>query len=406
VKKYILILSLAIATLSQAQTKDSISLGAGYAKQVYYSLQNGEQTTVDLSSWDLAFGTGAQGSVIRFNGATGNLLYTYPKGDVDVWSTVDTVGLSTWSNIYDSDTSWESSAFNKVTNNDFDLGWGVYSMITHLVSGDSIYIAKIGSKYKKFYIDRLQSSVYYLVHADLDGSNEATTAIAKADFKGKNFGYYSFTSNKSLDLEPLANSWDLVFTKYLTELPGYGAYGVTGVLSNKGVGIALVDDGSKINEVKSADFVFGYKINTIGYDWKSYVFADNAYSIEDSSIYVIKDVNGKNWNFELLAFEGSATGKVVFQLMDQSVVGLFDTQVQTSSMHVYPNPVDSGDEFKIDLGENAKVLSVEILNQNGQIVWQSNTADSNIPSTSLNSGYYLVSIQTTESTFTNRLIVK
>ena len=214
-KRVLLIISLAFTSLVNAQTIDSVSLEASYAKQVYYSLEDGEQASVDLASWDLAFGTGSAGSNVRFNSATGSSLYVYANGAVGDWESVDTAGFSGWESIFDSDTAWSVTAFNKVTNSAFDLGWGAYSVITHVVSGDSIYLAKLASgDFKKFYIDRLQSGVYYLVHADLDGSNEETTEINKADYEGKNHGYYSFETNTTLDLEPLADSWDLLFTKY------------------------------------------------------------------------------------------------------------------------------------------------------------------------------------------------
>ncbi len=46
---------------------DSISMGAGYASDVYYSLKNGIVSTVARSGWDIAFSTDPMTSTIIIN---------------------------------------------------------------------------------------------------------------------------------------------------------------------------------------------------------------------------------------------------------------------------------------------------------------------------------------------------
>lgn len=409
-KRLLLILSVTATSLVSAQTKDSIRLESGYAKQVYYSLENGEQARVDLASWDLAFGTSPQGSAIRFNGTQGAELYVYPNGVVSDWETIDTTGISLWESLHDSDTAWSVTAFNKVTANAFDLGWGQYSLITHVVSGDSIYLTKTANgTYKKFYIEKLQSGVYHLVHADLNGDNQETTMISKADFTGKNHGYYAFESNTVLDLEPFADSWDLVFTKYLADYFGDGSlfYGVTGVLMNNGVEVANVVDGSGINEIDTFghNFVFDTKINAIGYDWKTYNFGAEIYMITPSNVYVIKDVDGKNWNFEFLDFS-SDDGTFVFQFLDQSVVGLFGFAEQSSGLELYPNPILAGDRLSIETRNQDAILSVEVLDPQGHKVLQLTEGETSVPTSDLATGWYMVSITTAQGVYSESLIVE
>ena len=145
-----------------------------------------------------------------------------------------------------------------------DLGWGNYSFITHYVTADSLFVVKLPSgSYKKLWIDRLASGVYYFTYADLDGSNEVSETVTKSDFTNKNFAYYSIDSQTELDREPANDSWDLLFTKYTTMLNYGGAqmpYGVTGVLSNAGVEVNKVSGIHKL-EADTTDGSFSSNIS-------------------------------------------------------------------------------------------------------------------------------------------------
>src|SRR5204863_1348220 len=116
----------------------------------------------------------------------------------------------------------------------FDLGWGVYDFVTHIVTGDSVYFIKLSTGfYKKFIIELLTTGVYYFRWADLDGSNETTASLTKSNYSGKFFAYFSIVNNMGIDREPIYNTWDLVFTQYLSITPFI--YKVAGVLSNDSV---------------------------------------------------------------------------------------------------------------------------------------------------------------------------
>lgn len=70
---------------------DSISLGAGNVNQVYYSLTNASEVSVNTDqNWDLAFF--AQGSFeaipVRINDVSGAELYVYPKADIQYWNSL------------------------------------------------------------------------------------------------------------------------------------------------------------------------------------------------------------------------------------------------------------------------------------------------------------------------------
>lgn len=408
-KKILLLTFIISGFVVSSQITEDLSLGIGYESQVYYSLENGVQKTVSLGSWDLAFSTSSFGSSIRFNGATGSELYVYERGTTSAWSTLDTAGLSQQASLYDSDTSWSSTAFNKTSENALDLGWGTYSVITHIVSGDSVYIFKSPSgDYKKFYIERLQSRTYYLVQANLDGSDSSTVQINKNEYSTKNHVYYSFKNKSIIDLEPESDSWDLLFTKYVATLRQGLYYGVTGVLLNTGVTSGKVVDGSTIDEISSSSHNYELKgtLNSIGFDWKSYSFIENKFVLTDSLIFVVKDKQENEWNLEFLSFSGSTSGDLSFNKMLQSkVTGIFNSPFNKNKMSIYPNPVKSGSSIQVATSLGA-IKSYKIYNQDGDILFI--TTDKNQlenKTRELTKGLYLVELQTNNTVEKEKLII-
>ena len=136
--------------------------------------------------------------------------------------------------VYDSDTTWAGGAFNTgKTSNSMDLGWGIYSTITHHVVGDSLFVIKLNNgSMKKLQIESLASGSFNFKYANIDGTNEVNETVSKSSFSGRNFGYYNIRTETEINREPASSSWDFVFTKYVTELFPGTHYGVTGLLSN------------------------------------------------------------------------------------------------------------------------------------------------------------------------------
>src|ERR1043165_9800870 len=164
-KKTLLTLFLASSYIyTNAQVvADTVSVGATYANQVWYSLQNDDQGTAPKNNWDLAFDASGFGSTILINSITGTTLWNYPKADTAGWTTVDTTGVSTRQARYDSDKSWADGAMGRYADpaNANDLDWGVYNLTTHVVTGDSLYIIKLSDgSYRKLCIQTLSGSVY------------------------------------------------------------------------------------------------------------------------------------------------------------------------------------------------------------------------------------------------------
>ena len=397
-KIILLISGFVVSTVIFAQNSQLISLGAGYSNQSFYSFTNGEVANVDNTNWDIAFSVSGMGSAVRINGGYGMELFTYPNGDLNDWSTLDTSGMSSWTSQINSDEYWSLGAFdqNADENEAFDLGWGIYSMITHYITGDSLHVLKwADGSAKKFQLIQLASGTYSFRFADIDGANEVQSSVVKSDFSGKNFAYYSITNDEVIDREPLSESWDLVFTKYVTELyPGMN-YGVTGALSNVGYSVAKAE-GVPVADADYTEETFEEAINTIGYDWKSFNMDTYLYDIEeDLSYFVRKDATGEIWKINFTGFSGSSTGDIEFDTEVVSSLGI-DGLSSSNTFTLYPNPSKqrvvnliyeiSSDEL---LGKGA------VLDMNGLVVYDFSLENGGLRNKTLNlehlaSGAYIV----------------
>ncbi len=363
------LLSVTIASRACAQlTTDSVSLGAGYANQTFYSLENGELSSVDNSNWDIGFSVSGLGYGIRINGASGTELFKYPGGDTSAWNSVDTTGMASWSGLNNSDTAWNTGAFN-IKEEGFNVGWGQYNVITHQIFGDSIFvIALADGSYKKLWIESLVGGVFSFRYADLDGSNEVSATLDKADFDGKVLGYYSLQDDQEVDREP-ADAWDMVFTKYSGEIAPGVVYGVTGVLTNNGVSVAQVSNVGDIEGYNDHGFhSFSSHINVIGYDWKSFNMGTFQFDIEDSLLYFVEEEDGDIWKLVMTGFVGSSSGDVTFQ--KEKIFAVGDEENIKAQYAVYPNPAT--DELYVILPSQASSKDVMMTNLQGSVVYSAN----------------------------------
>ncbi len=323
-------------------TQETISMGTGYGLQTWYTLDGGNNVSQSKTNWDLAFDLSGFGTSIHINSVTGTTLWVYPNGDSAAWSQVDTTGIAGWVPQYNSDTSWSLGAFDQNTNaaNPFDVGWGIYNMTTHVIHGDSLFVIKLtDGSYRKLMIERMASGTYHFRYALLNGDSLTQATLVKSNFTGKNFGYYSLRTHASIDREPLADSWDLLFGQYTTFLPI--PYTVTGILSNKGVAVAKATQiGDVTNYIDWNAHAFSAEINTIGYDWKTF---NGSWEISDSLIYFVKTADESVWKLVFNGFGGSGTGNVDFTKEKLHTVSTENLAGQEKySLSIYPNPAADG----------------------------------------------------------------
>lgn len=370
------IIGLASVTCSLAQSiQDTVSIQPGYTHQVWYSMANGDVYSHINTDWDLAF---------QLRGIAGSILIN-SKNNVRVWkanksaaqwssmTSSDTTGVvnNPAYELFNSDTSWDFGALNRTNNttNAFDLGWGVYDFATHVVTGDSVFFIRVGATdVRKLLIESLNglSYTYTFRVANLDGSNEVVRSIAKADFPTKFFAYYSVVNDTSIDREPAYNTWDLVFSQYLTTLAGGPAtYKVSGILSNDSVFVAKaypVD----VNTANPLSWTFRPEINAIGYDWKSYDNTTATWTIADSTVYFVQDRLGDTWKLVFTGFGGSASGNFYFSKSPVAATGLNETAA-VRTLGLYPNPAREMVRVVLDV-QSSESLSIALTDLSGRSI--------------------------------------
>ena len=403
-----LLLFISLNLFSQNQ---SISLLPSYTNQSFYSLENGEVANLNNTDWDLAFSTATMSSSIRINAGMGTELCSYPLGDTTDWNTFNSSNLSNWLPIYNSDTNWFVGAFDKNSTSMFDMGWGMYSMITHHVTGDSLYAIKtIGGDWKKLWIQKLANDEYSFKYANLDGTNEINTSVSKLNYSDKNFIYYSLDQNSVLDREPNSIDWDITFTKYITLVQGM-PYGVTGVMSNEGVQVAQVDNLPDPNSYSDySQHLMNTEINTIGYDWKSFDMSTFSYSVEPYRCYFVKDLQDKVWRIIFTSFEGSSTGNIEFNTQEMtSPSSISELQSDISTFEIYPNPI-TDNNLTIVFDNSFNETQLEILTVAGKQVFDKNINGAGFQAKSFNlpnldKGLYIVSISSRGNSIQKKLLI-
>lgn len=184
----------------------------------------------------------------------------------------------------------------------------------------------------------MSGGIYSFSYADINGTNPQSQTINKTTYTGKNFAYFNMTTNTAIDREPVSSSWDLTFVKYTSFIPT--AYGVTGVLNNKGVTVAQADN--VLNPAIYSNWNTHSQItaiNTIGYDWKYFDLGTSSWKLSLDTVYFVKSKVGDIWKLRFTGFSGSTTGNFILSKEKLSSVGINELNGdKIASLSVYPNP--------------------------------------------------------------------
>lgn len=371
-KKLLPIFIALLVPFFSSATEDSVSIGAGYISQSYYSYSNGLVKT-STSDWDLAFGIGGFNVAIRTNDGKGVEVYLYPNGDTAAWNNIDTTGLQNWTPRFNNENNWEETAFSDVGKNHPDYGWGVYNSVSHDVIGDSIYIIKTkAGDFKKIVINGMYTNGdFTFTYADLDGSNEMTSTINKKDYVGKNFAYYSIASGTELDLEPLSSEWDVVFSRYMAYSTANGFYPSAGVQTNYYKQSAEAR-GVDLNNVDWAQQNFVDEIGEIGWDWKEFNMGTFTYDMIDSLTYFVADTNNNVWQMTFTGFDYTI-GTYYFKKERVNGVSVQEAELVQVPVTVYPNPANNVVNISLDALNGTANYEIQIFNISGAMVYQNNT---------------------------------
>ncbi len=402
------LISLSTSAIAQstAWTYDSVAMGAGYANDIFYELNQGATTPNSGSNWDLAFQMSIFGEPMfnacaRTNHARKSIqVYSLGLQASVKWSNLapaDTIGKTAASvALFNNDTSWGNGAFyqNRLPTDPFSFGWGEYSpSANHSVNGDLIYLIKMGGDAYKFWIQKYVStpadSISYTFRiAKLDGTNDNSVKIMrKADgFSDRLFAYYDIATNKVLDREPSRKTWDLLFTRYSPlvydgSTGAYVPYPSTGVLANLYTEIADVrhlnpDD---IGLTTGTPNYYRTKARTtqtdeIGADWKTYVNPGPSgyYQMDDSASFIIKSkLNLNYYQIQFTRFDGGGAGlgKIVFRkryLGTALSVPATATQA-LNALTIAPNPASNDATLMLD-AKRASAAQMVITDMAGRVL--------------------------------------
>ncbi len=374
-----------LAIQAQSQNVQEIATGAGYQKQSFISLSAGTEKLVNNTAWDIAFTVfGQQDAGVFVNESSGSSMgAALPQVELydaltDDFNAQPDPSTLTAFRYYNSEKTWSYGAFNerRDTLNSFDFGWGAYNFATNQVDGNAVYVVKLtNGQYRKLKIESLAGSTYTFKYANLDGTGLQTKTINKADHAGKTLAYFNLTTGNTADVEPAAG-FDLLYLRYTTQLfdPGtmaYISYNVTGILNGRGVKAASADGVNPVT-VAYADYQDQLltKLDVVGHDWKA--FSGTTWSVDADRVFFVKTADSHVWKLHFIDFEGSTTGKAVFEKTD---LGAFSAVKDPAALGleaiVYPNPVQ--DELTIALDIPASLsgnAQLEVVDLQGRMVLQ------------------------------------
>lgn len=368
-----------------SQTIQEIATGAGYQKQSFVNLSAGTESLIANTAWDIAFSVfGQQDAGIFVNESSGSSM-GQPLPALELYDALtdnfadqpDPSVLEDY-RLYNAEKTWNYGALNENRDpaNLGDYGWGVYDPATHQILGRSVYVLKLrNGQYKKIKVESLNGTTYTFRYANLDGTSEVTKTINKADFSGKTLAYYSFTTENTVSVEP-ASGFDLMYCRYITPLfdpsiQSYIPYAVAGILSGRGVKAAKAD-GIDPTTVQFANYQdsLSTAIDVVGYDWKA--FSGTAWSVDLDRAYFVKTANNRVWKLYFIDFEGSTTGKAIFEKTDLGVVSSVKTPADINvEVLAYPNPVVDQLYVALDIpAEMAQRGSLRVTDMQGRTVVQ------------------------------------
>ncbi len=410
-KKALQIAAIAFITLTATaqQTNVTLSMGANYANEVYYKLASQETNTYPAASWDIAFMRNDNfNHGIRVNGGIGIQVFEAADSASD-WNTIDVADEASWIPLYNDDTNWDNGAFMQGS---ATYGWGEYNPANHHITGSIIFVLKYADgTYRKF-INEDYFGAYTFKYATWNGTawvGETTTTVSNTSNPDNRYNYYSLENDEEVVAEPAENAWDMVFTKYVTDLGGGMFYAVTGALHNPNVTVAQNEEPT--GDANPNGQNYSEEINTIGYDWKT--FNGASYDVNSDMAYYVKYDENTVYRMAFETFEGSSTGNLSFNFEDVSDLLGLENISEGVTFGMYPNPsTDKMVSIVYDMKNSAsKENGISVYNIQGQLVHTSKIDSNNgfftktLDLSSLQNGMYIVQFKVGNNSISKKLIL-
>ncbi|HEY9179036.1 MAG TPA: T9SS type A sorting domain-containing protein [Flavipsychrobacter sp.] len=376
---------LGLQASAQTWVADTVVMGGSYANDVFYSMKNGGQKTESNTNWHIAFMTTAPGpngnvSVIANHVQGGVKVYSLNRSaSADFTSYTSVAASDTATQLYNADTSlmWGAVNNNRVVSDPFDYGWGRYDIGSHNVIGDTLYLLKTPAGIYKLWIQNYRSapsdSVQYMFRlAKLDNSEDTLIRIyRKPTYENKLFAYYDIANKTFRDREPNRNSWDIMFTRYITTImmPSPTPYPVMGVMSNLGVTVAEVK-AVHPDTVNYNNYAYGHYSNIIGDDWKSFNNTTFSWTIDTNATYFIRSSNTQEiYQLVFTGFGGSTSGTIEFKKRKVAdVTTVNDVNSRISRYAVVPNPASANANIVLEAKGNVENAQLAVYDLAGRML--------------------------------------
>ena len=288
--------------------------GPNEPNQVYVDLSSNKETVVRRDVWDLGF-YGGEEFRVTINGSLYMAVSALTNTDINSVNSLSVAALQPLVAVGTFDPENKvyvdgpngnilETAISEISEDDFKnpvylLNLGVEIGTTQPNTG-SVAIAGESRGWKKIRILR-DGNGYILQYADLDATTYNEISISKdADF---NFSFFSFKTNKIVNVEPPKLQWDISFTVFTNILAQAGSYGFSDFsLHNRKGGVtsySLVDNTisyKNFTAINVNETLFQESQIVIGSSWRN-VFDGTANS---NIYYVLKDANNNYFKIRFL----------------------------------------------------------------------------------------------------------
>lgn len=295
--------------------------GANQPNQVYVDLSKNEASSVKRDSWDLGFYSGPSFRV-RLNGSIFMATKQLSATDIDAVTTADVSGFFDMVAVG----TFDEINMEFVDDVEGDINQTAIAEISATDDLNKVYLLNLGNEvgtetpatgsvalngdprgWLKIRVLR-DGDNYKLQYAELDDITHQEVIITKdAEY---NFTFFSFSTNTVVDVEPKKIDWDIVFTSFTNEIPGFGSYGYSDfVITNAKNVVASYQVDTDVTVISYDDFLltdvvaasFDSSQRTIGSTWRVGGGPTSDPSIIDTVYYIVKDTEGNNYKLKFTA---------------------------------------------------------------------------------------------------------
>ena len=318
--------------VSDATVSPSIG-GDNEPNQLYFDFSSNTQTEVRRDSWDLRF---YNGNSFRVSLNTSIYMATVALDGTDL----NAITESDVSNLFDtvSVATFDPNNVNYVDDFDGDITKTAIAAISDTAEDNKVYLLNLGYEvstessdpgsvsikgahrgWKKIRILK-QGAKYVLRYANLNDTSYQEVEISKnSEF---NFSFFSFSTNAMVDVEPNKEKWDICFSVFTNEFPGYGTYGYSDfILSNnlqnvKAYQVLTTD--FTFADFTLADVVDSQYISTqraIGSSWRVGGGPGSSPPVKTDRFYILKDAGNHVFKvrFTALTNDDGVRGNPTFE---------------------------------------------------------------------------------------------